>query len=91
MLFRSVTRSGQKLTLKHICVVFILIFWWLVGIVQPAFLHHFAKAFKGVKSLVFFYEGLRLFAERCEREALFGISMHFQSVYALASNTLYKL
>ena len=60
-------------------------------IVQPAFLHHFAKAFKGVKSLVFFYEGLRLFAERCEREALFGISMHFQSVYTLASNTLYKL
>ena len=53
----SVTRSGQKLTLKPICIVFILIFWWLVGIVQPAFLHHFAKAYnKDVKSLVFFME-----------------------------------
>ena len=87
----SVTRSGQKLTLKPLCIAFILIFWWLVGIVQPAFLHHFAKAYKDVKSLFFFYGGLRLFTERCEHEVLFGISMHFQSVYALASNTLYKL
>lgn len=49
------------------------------------------KGIQGCKQFGFFYEGLRLFAERCEREALFGISMHFQSVYTLASNTLYKL
>ena len=49
----SVTRSGQKLTLKPLCIAFILIFWWLVGIVQPAFFHHFAKAYRDVKSLCF--------------------------------------
>ena len=50
------------------------------------------KDIQGCKKFVFFfYGGLRLFAERCEHEVLFGISMHFQSVYALASNTLYKL
>ena len=49
------------------------------------------KGIQGCKQFGFFYEGLRLFAERCEREALFDISMHFQSVYTLASNTLYKL
>ena len=39
------------------------------------------KGIQGCKKFGFFYGGLRLFAERCEHEVL----------YALASNTLYKL